>query len=451
MTMAQVDLARTAPRGLRGIRAPREVQVPRMVRVAQRWATPGRCDVDAEIRRQFDAPEVARRIPKGGTVAVAVGSRGIAEIDRIAAAVVQALSRHGARPFVFPGMGSHRGATAEGQVEVLAALGVTEARVGAPVVSSMDVVELGHLADGSGVYWDRRAHAADAVVVIGRVKPHTLFRGPFESGLIKMAVIGAGKQRGAMSIHATGPKDLGPRLREAWEIVRARTPIMGGVAVVEDAYDVPVEIAVVPAEAFIDREPVLLTRARSLMASLPVRDIDVLIVQEIGKNISGDGMDPNITGRYLSPHVTGGPTVRRIAVLDLTEETHGNATGVGMADFISQRVVDKIDLEPTYMNGITAAITEGSRLPMILLTDRDAVSTAMLTTQRPAEGDARIVYIRNTLALGEVAVSTALVPHLEPHARTISKPFALEWSGDGSLTPPLAIAPVGARPVWGDF
>ena len=226
---------------------------------------------------------------------------------------------------------------------------------------------------------------------------------------------------------------------------------MGGVAVVEDAYDVPVEIAVVPAEAFIDREPVLLTRARSLMASLPVRDIDVLIVQEIGKNISGDGMDPNITGRYLSPHVTGGPTVRRIAVLDLTEETHGNATGVGMADFISQRVVDKIDLEPTYMNGITAAITEGSRLPMILLTDRDAVSTAMLTTQRPAEGDARIVYIRNTLTLGEVAVSTALVPHLEPHARTISKPFALEWSGDGSLTLPLAIAPVGARPVWGDF
>src|SRR2546421_715846 len=144
-----------------------------------------------------------------------------------AAAVVQARSRHGARPFVFPGMGSHGGAPAEGQVEVLAALGVTEARVGAPVVSSMDVVELGHLADGSGVYWDRRAHAADAVVVIGRVKPHTLFRGPFESGLIKMAVIGAGKQRGAMSIHATGPKDLGPRLREAWEIVRARTPIMG--------------------------------------------------------------------------------------------------------------------------------------------------------------------------------------------------------------------------------
>ncbi|HTD47216.1 MAG TPA: DUF362 domain-containing protein, partial [bacterium] len=389
--MTQVDLPRTAPRGLRGIRAPRETQFPRMVRVAQRWATPGRCDVDAEIRRQFDAPEVARRIPKGGTVAVAVGSRGIAEIDRIAAAVVQALGRHGARPFVFPGMGSHGGATAEGQVEVLAALGVTEARVGAPVVSSMDVVELGRLADGSGVYWDRRAHAADAVVVIGRVKPHTLFRGPFESGLIKMAVIGAGKQRGAMSIHATGPKDLGPRLREAWEIVRARTPIMCGVAVVEDAYDVPVEIAVVPAEAFIDREPVLLTRARSLMASLPVGDIDVLIVQEIGKNISGDGMDPNITGRYLSPHVTGGPTVRRIAVLDLTEETHGNATGVGMADFISQRVVDKIDLEPTYMNGITAAITEGSRLPMILLTDRDAVSTAMLTTQRPAEGDARIV------------------------------------------------------------
>src|SRR5205807_9818253 len=180
---------------------------------------------------------------------------------RIVAAVMQALSRHGARPFVFPGMGSHGGATAEGQVEVVAALGVTEARVGAPVVSSMDVVELGRLADGSGVFWDRRAHAAQAVVVIGRVKPHTLFRGPFESGLIKMSVIGVGKQRGAQSIHATGPKDLGPRLAEAWELVRRRAPIAFGVAVVEDAYDVPVEIAVVAADAFLEREPALLTRA----------------------------------------------------------------------------------------------------------------------------------------------------------------------------------------------
>jgi hypothetical protein len=421
-----------------------------MVRVIQRWPSPGRCDVEDEIHQRLAAPEIARRIPKGGRVAVAVGSRGIAEIDTIASAVVAALKRHGAAPFVFPAMGSHGGATAEGQVDVLAALGVTEARVGAPVISSMDVVELGRLRDGSEVCWDRHEHAAATVVLIGRVKPHTLFRGPFESGLIKMAVIGAGKQRGAMSMHATGPNDLGPRLAEAWEIVRQRAPIAFGVAVVEDAYDVPVEIAAVPAEAFLEREPALLTRARSLMPGLPARDIDVLIVQEIGKNISGDGMDPNITGRYLS-NVTGGPSIRRVVVLDLTEETHGNATGVGMADLISQRVVDKIDLEPTYMNGITAAITEGSRLPMIMLTDRDAIMTAILTAQRPRSGDERIVYIRNTLVLGEVAVSQALIPHLEPHAKVASPPFALECTRDGALVPPLASAEVGARRDWGSF
>jgi hypothetical protein len=420
------------------------VRLPDVVRVTQRWASPGRCDVEGEIHRRLDAPDIARRIPRGGRVAVAVGSRGIAEIDTIAAAVVAALKRHGATPFVFPAMGSHGGATAAGQVEVLAALGVTEARVGAPIVSSMDVVELGQLRDGSEVCWDRHAHGADAVVLIGRVKPHTLFRGPFESGLIKMAVIGAGKQRGAMSIHATGPNDLGPRLAEGWEIVRQRTPIAFGVAVVEDAYDIPVEIAAVPAEAFLDREPELLTRARSLMPGLPAREIDVLIIQEIGKNISGDGMDPNITGRYMS-NVTGGPSIRRVVVLDLTEETHGNATGVGLADLISQRVVDKIDLAPTYMNGITAAITEGSRLPMLMLTDRDAIWTAVLTAQRPRSGDERIVYIRNTLALGDVAVSTALIPHLEPHAKAASQPSALEFTGDGTLVSPLA-AGVGARP-----
>ncbi len=448
--MTQANVTRAAPRGLQGIRAPREVRLPQMVRVAQRWSSPGRCDVEAQIHRQLDAPEIARRIPKGGRVAVAVGSRGIAEIATIASAVVAAVKRHGGTPFIFPAMGSHGGATADGQIEVLAALGVTEARAGAPIVSSMDVVELGRLRDGSEVCWDRHAHAADAVIVIGRIKPHTLFRGPFESGLIKMSVIGVGKQRGAMSMHATGPKDLGPRLAEAWEIIRQRTPIAFGVAVVEDAYDIPVEIAAVPADAVLDREPVLLTQARALMPSLPVRDIDVLVIQEIGKNISGDGMDPNITGRYLS-HVTGGPTIRRVAVLDLTEETHGNATGVGMADFISQRVVDKIDLEPTYMNGITAAITEGSRLPMIMLTDRDALWTAVLTTQRPTSGDERIVYIRNTLALGEVAVSAALTPDLEPHATVVSQPFALEFTRAGALVSPLVPAGVGARPDWGAF
>jgi len=432
----------SGPVGISGIAVPPPAAWPRMVRVAQRFQSPGRCDLAAEISRQIAAPEISRRIPRGGRVAVAVGSRGIAEIDRIAAATVAALRAHGAEPFIIPAMGSHGGATAEGQRDVLASLGVTEAAVGAPIVASMDVVELGRLPDGSAVYLDREAHAAGAAVTIGRVKPHTAFHGRIESGLIKMAVIGVGKQRGAQSIHAPGFAAFDVRLIQAWEVVRRRAPLLFGVAVIEDAYDVPAEIAVVPPEAVLDREPALLDRARSLMARLPVAVADVLIVQEIGKNISGDGMDPNITGRYMAD-VPGGPTVRRIAVLDLTAETHGNATGVGLADFVPQRVIDKIDLEPTYMNGITAAITEGSRLPIIMQSDRDAIWTALLTAQRPTAGDERIVYIRTPRRLGDGAVSTALVPRLAPQAAGASPPFALEFTADGALVPPLVTA-VGA-------
>ena len=441
----------TASVALKGIRTPQPMALPKMVRVAQRWSSPGRCDLEREIHRQIDAEAIARRIPAGGRVAVAVGSRGVAEIDRITAAVIAALRTHGALPFVIPAMGSHGGATDEGQVQVLASLGVTEARVGAPIVSSMDVIGLGQLADGSGVYWDRQAHAAGAAVVIGRVKPHTAFRGRVESGLIKMSVIGVGKQRGAQAMHAPGFEHFGDRLLEAWEIVRARAPILFGVATVEDAYDAPVEVAVVPPEAFLEREPALLNTARRLMPSLPVREADVLVVQEIGKNISGDGMDPNITGRYPSRFMSGGPSIRKIAVLDLTAETHGNANGIGLADFIAQRVVEKIDLEATYMNAITSTVAETIRLPMILATDRDVLSVALLTTRTAAPDLERIVYIRNTLTLGEVAVSEGLVRELEPQARVSSEPFAFEFTGEGALVSPLAPVPVGAHPVWGDF
>jgi hypothetical protein len=423
-----------------------------MARVAQRFPTPGRCDVRAVIRAQIASPEVARRIPRGLRVAVAVGSRGIAEIDEITAAVVAALRQHGAEPFVIPAMGSHGGATAEGQQEVLASLGVTEARVGAPIVSSMDVVELGRLADGSGVYWDRRAHEAGAAVAIGRVKPHSAFHGRIESGLIKMAVIGMGKQRGAQSMHAPGFGGFDERLAEAWDVVRRRAPLLFGIAVVEDAYDVPVEIAAVPAEAFVDREPALLDRARSLMARLPVGAADVLVVQEIGKNISGDGMDPNITGRYPTPFASGGPAIRKIAVLDLTRETHGNANGIGLADFIARRVLEKIDLAATYMNALTSTVVETVRLPMVLETDRDAISAAVLTAPSPEPSRPRLVYIRNTLALGEVAVSESLLPDLERHAEAVSPPAEFSFSADGVLAPPLlAVAGREARPAWGDF
>ncbi|HLJ62120.1 MAG TPA: hypothetical protein VKZ50_20560 [bacterium] len=421
---------------VQGIRAPGTVSLPRMVRVRQAFPTPGRCDVEAEIHRRVDAPGIARRIPRG-PVAVAVGSRGVAELPAITKAVVDALRRHGAEPFVVPAMGSHGGATAEGQREVLVGLGVTEATVGAPVISSMDVVDLGRLGDGSHVYWDREAQRAGAAVVIGRVKPHTAFRGVIESGLIKMAVIGIGKQRGAQSLHAPGFGAFAERLIEAWGVVAQRAPLLFGVAVIEDAYDAPVELDVVVPEAFLDREPQLLDRARGLMAKLPVTEADVLVVQEIGKNISGDGMDPNITGRYPTPFASGGPTIRKIAVLDLTLETQGNANGVGLADFIAQRVLEKMDLHATYMNALTSTVIDSVRLPMLLATDRDVLDAAVLTAPAADAAGPRLVYIRNTLALREVAVSEALIPHLLSHAAAAGQPFTLGFSENGALRSPL--------------
>jgi hypothetical protein len=434
-----------------GIRAPAPAALPRMVRVAQEFPTPGRCDVEGEIRRQMDAPDIVRRIPKG-PVAVAVGSRGVAEIPLITKTVIDALRRHGARPFVVPSMGSHGGATADGQRDVLAGLGVTEAAVGAPIVSSMEVVELGRLDDGSGVFWDREAYQAGAAVVIGRVKPHTAFRGTIESGLVKMAVIGIGKQRGASSMHAPGFGGFADRVVAGYAIVARRAPLLFGVATVEDAYDAPVEVAVVAPEAFLAREPGLLARARSLMARLPVDAADILIVQEIGKNISGDGMDPNITGRYPTPFASGGPVIRKIAVLDLTDETQGNANGVGMADLIAQRVLEKMDLQATYMNALTSTVIDSVRLPMVLATDRDVVDAAVLTAPRLDGGAPRIIYIRNTLAIREVAVSEPLVAELLPHASAAqTTPFDLTFAPDGSLRPPLAHVAIGHRTAPGNF
>ena len=452
------DGSRSAAVAVEGIRAPATAALPRVVRVHQEFPTPGRCDVEAEIHRQIDAPDIARRIPRG-RVAVAVGSRGVAEIPLITKAVVEALRRHGAQPFVVPAMGSHGGATAEGQRDVLTGLGVTEAAVGAPIISLMDVVEFGRLADGSGVFWDREALQAGAAVAVGRIKPHTAFRGVIESGLVKMAVIGIGKQRGAQSMHAPGFGGFADRLVEAYGIVARRAPLLFGVGTVEDAYDVPVQVAVLPPEAFLDREPALLDRARSLMARLPVTEADVLVVQEIGKNISGDGMDPNITGRYPTPFASGGPVIRKIAVLDLTAETQGNANGVGMADLIAQRVLQKMDLRATYMNALTSTVIDSVRLPMVLATDRDVLDAAVLTAPRIDGGAARLVYIRNTLALRELVVSEALVPDLLPHATVVTgvPPAALFFAKDGSLRPPLGAdllrtgQAAGARPDPGNF
>ncbi|OJF16294.1 MAG: hypothetical protein A6D91_12140, partial [Bacillaceae bacterium G1] len=293
-------------------------------------------DVAAAVHETIRQSGVLSRISPGDRVAIAVGSRGVADIPILTREVVNAVKSAGGRPFIVPAMGSHGGATAEGQIDVLKQLGVTESSVGAPILSSMDVVEVGRLPNGLPVYIDKHAYEADKVIVINRIKPHTAFRGPVESGLMKMITIGLGKQKGAEAAHAYGFQYMAEHVQAMAKIAMSQVPIIFGLATIENAYDRPAKIVAVPAEKIEEVEPQLLLEAKSLMPRILFDPMDVLVVNEIGKDISGDGMDPNITGRYATPYASGGPKVTRIVVLGLTEKTHGNANGIGLADITTR-------------------------------------------------------------------------------------------------------------------
>ncbi|MEW9031755.1 MAG: lactate racemase domain-containing protein, partial [Planifilum fimeticola] len=329
----------------------KDVPLPRMVKVRQSFPAPEVADVPGAVREAVAAEGVLERISEGDRVAIAVGSRGVADIDVMAREVVRLVRSRGGQPFIVPAMGSHGGATAEGQIEVLKQLGVTESSVEAPIRSSMDV---GRLASGLPVYTDRQAYSADKVIVINRVKPHTAFRGPVESGLMKMITIGLGKQKGAEAAHSRGFQYMAEHVVAMARIVLSQVPIIFGLATVENAYDRPAKIVAVPAEKIEAVEPGLLLEAKSLMPRILFDPIDVLVVDEIGKDISGDGMDPNITGRYPTPYASGGPRVTRIAVLGLTERTRGNANGIGLADITTRKAFEAIEWEKGYANALTS-------------------------------------------------------------------------------------------------
>lgn len=391
--------------------------LPRLARVRQTFAAPRVADVAAALRSELAKDSVAGRVRPGMRVAVAVGSRGVAELPTLAAVTVAELKRLGAEPFIVPAMGSHGGATAEGQREVLADLGVTEASAGCPILASMEVVEIGRLDNGLPVYIDKHAHDADGIVVINRVKPHTAFRGPNESGLVKMITIGLGKQKGAESCHAYSFKYMAEHIVAMAGIILAKMPVLFGVGTVENAYDQVARVVAVPADELIETDRKLLVEAKANLPSLPFSQIDVLIVDRIGKDISGDGMDPNITGRYPTPYASGGPEVAKMAVLDLTDATHGNANGMGTADFTTRRLVDKTDFAKTYANGLTSTVVGPTHTPTVLECDRDAVQAAVKTCNARDLTRVRLVRIADTLHLGELRVSEALLAEAATHPR----------------------------------
>ena len=391
--------------------------LPPIARIRQSPPRPKVADVAGTVRRLVLESDLSKRVRPGGRVAVGGGSRGIGSIAVVARAAVDAIREIGLRPFIVAAMGSHGGATADGQRELLAGYGVTEESMGVEVRTEMETVVVGTSPIGLPIYFDRNAFDADGIVLLNRVKPHTDFVGRHESGILKMLVIGLGKQAGAEQVHKLGLRGMKEVLPAVGRALVERTKFALGVAIIENADDVPAEIAAVTPETIFDVEPRLLDRARELMGRLPFDQIDVLVVGELGKNYSGAGMDPNVLGRLLietQPDLPR-PVVTRLAVLDVSDESHGNAVGVGFADLTTDRLLARLDPVPFRINVLTACFLERARLPISLPTDREVFEVALQTCWQIDPTEARLVVIPNTLELTTLWASPAFEAEVAAH------------------------------------
>jgi hypothetical protein len=406
-----------------------------MVGVEQRFRSDRIDDIQTTVRAQL-ASTLHGKSLAAKSIAITAGSRGIARISEIVAAIVAQLKDWGARPFIVPAMGSHGGATVEGQLKVLEHYGVTEAAVGAPIRASMETVIAARLKNGAPVHFDRYASEADGIVVCGRVKPHTDFRGDYESGLFKMLAIGLGKHAGATTLHQFGFSEFPWLIPEAGRALIDAMPVLVGLAIVENAYHEPMIVEAVRPDDFEAREKALLATAKQSIARLMMPKIDLLIVDELGKNISGSGMDPNVTGRgvenFMKALDGGAPQIKRLLVRNLTRESDGNATGIGFADLTTLRCVETIDFGTTYTNTITSTELAGSKLPVVCNSDREAIVVGLRTSRCEAPAEARVVWIRNTNELTHIRVSKAVLDDVagrdDIHILGSAEPFAFDSS-----------------------
>ncbi|WP_058306519.1 nickel pincer cofactor-dependent isomerase, group 22 [Gracilibacillus massiliensis] len=411
------------------------IPIPKMMKVKQYFDDQKLDDLGQELFNQLEQKNIKTQIKPGMEVAVAVGSRGLDRLVETTKVTIDFLKEHGAKPFIVPCMGSHGGATGPGQKAVLEHLGVKEDVVGAEIRSSMEVIKIDQLENGLPIYIDKLASEADGIVVINRVKPHTAFRGPVESGIMKMISIGLGKQKGAEACHQLGFKHMAEHVPAMAEIIIDKMPILFAVATVENAFDKVAKLDVLLPEEISEQEPDLQKLAKASLPKLFFDQIDVLIIDEIGKNISGDGMDPNITGRYPTPYAYGGPDVSKMIVLDLTEETEGNANGVGTADFTTQKLVDKMNREATYANGLTSTVVGPTHISTAMPTDKTAIQAAIKTCNILDFTKARVVRIKNTLEIGEIEVSENMIADVEQHENLekTSDVYELSFDQDGNL------------------
>ena len=417
----------------------KDVKLPKMFHAVQEFKKdriePER--IPALVYEQLSRPEISRTVKPGMEIAITAGSRGVANVDVITKAIVDFCKEKGAKPFIVPAMGSHGGATPEGQLEVLAGFNITEETMGCPIRSSMETVLLGYSKYGKPVYQDKNAHEADGIILSCRIKPHNAFRGKYESGVLKMLVVGLGKQKGAESVHSDGMDNMARNIPANGRVALENSKILFAIPCVENAYDETALIEAIPTDQIFDREPELLKIASSNMPSILVGEADVLVVNEMGKNYSGTGVDPNISGTWSNDYVSCGLKVKRTCFLDLTDCSHGNANGMGLASVITARMFEKLDLNKIYMNSFTSTVLKSAMMPPVVANDREAIQACIRTANRIDRDHVRMVRIKNTLHIGEIMLSESyyedVVNGKYPGLTAVSEPAELLFDEEGNL------------------
>lgn len=416
-----------------------DIPIPRFARVAQDLPAPRLDDIAGRMHEQLARSEFTDTVKAGQRIGITVGSRGIANMPQMVRILGDWVKSKDAIPVVIPAMGSHGGATAEGQHEMLLGMGFSPDVTGCEIVSSLDVTELGAVA-GLKVLYSTDALNCDGLILMNRVKAHTDIVGSIESGLMKMATIGVGKHRGALQAHSLGLGATGEMVQQIAPVMFEKANIIFGVAVLENAFDETRDVVFVETDRIVDVEPQLLEESRQHLPQVLIRDLDVLVVNYMGKNISGDGMDPNVLGRSLIGVKNPAMNVNKIVVLDMTPESHGNATGIGLADITTKRLFDQIDFTATFTNGVTSNGIAGSRIAPFMPNQKMALQCAARLTLQPDLANLRIVRIKNTLDVGEIWVSEALLPEVaaNPALRQLSDPEELHFDANGDLFPPAS-------------
>jgi len=406
----------------------------RLTKIKIHFAENSLLDVSTTLHNEL--AKLDSQIIKGNSIAVAVGSRGIDNLRLTVKSVIEFIKERGAKPFVVPAMGSHGGATSEGQAKILEDYGISEKTVGAPVKSSMEVVEIPNQQIGNKIFMDRLAFNSDGVILINRIKPHTDFRNIYESGLVKMSVVGLGNEHGAREIHQSGVFGLKKLIPESAKIIFNSGKIIGGIALIENTYEKTMAIQAIPSNQILEAEPQLLEIARLNMPTFPVDQFDVLWIDQMGKNISGVGIDTNIIGRLkiYGQDEPAKPDIKSIVVSDITEESHGNATGIGLADITVSRLYEKIDFKVLNKNIATSGFLERGKIPIVAQSDIDAMRLAMRNCGNLRPGKERIIRIKNTLQLNEIYVSQSILDEIEDDKdiEIIDKNIDM-FSPDGSL------------------